>query len=178
MVFRYSIIAFIVCIVFWGCSSSENVPQQKPNLSRSRPKTDTLQQKNTAPSVKKVAKKDRRSSKKEQGFVAKEDTIEAQIVSQKWMLKKPAAANPQPAGSKYYSVQVAAFRDKENADRYQELMKKRFQKPVIQFYDRVIKLHRVLVGNFSQKKAAQLFLDSIKKQYPAEYKSSWIEEMK
>jgi cell division protein FtsN len=93
-------------------------------------------------------------------------------------LSSPPVAVKSAVPQKYFSVQIGAYRLKSNADRNFSLTMKRFQQPVIRFYERGIKMERLCVGHFSSAKAALAFLRKIQKDYPADYTDAWVAELK
>ena len=110
-------------------------------------------------------------------FNVQADTLTVQS-KKKELLKTPPLTVKNSVPQKYYSVQIGAYRLKSNTDRNYALSLKRFQQPVIRFYEKGIKMERVCVGHFSSLKMAQTFLKKIQKQYPADYTEAWVAELK
>ncbi len=174
--FNYAglIFCFVFGIFLAGCSSSEppqkSAPEQQP-AADAPPAPKPLPREQTAAAKPK-------SSKSPQGFIAREDTIEAQLVKKSKQQGQLHNQFKLIEKKKYYSVQVGAFRIMTNAERCQRLVKKRFHKPVYQFYDRPIKMYRVAVGNFSTKRTAFTFLHQVKKDFPRDYSDAWVAELR
>ncbi|MDE3057214.1 MAG: SPOR domain-containing protein [Bacteroidota bacterium] len=171
-------------LMLWGCSSSETEKETaapSPADSAAIAPRQALSQPAGEQSSAAQPKPEKKPAR--QGFVAREDTIEAQLVKKnKW---NPAAEPRAPRNrlkamerKKYYSVQVGAFRIIANAERCQKLVKKRFRKPVHQFYDRGIKMYRITVGNFSTKKTAFVFLRRVKNDFAKDYSDAWVAELR
>lgn len=78
------------------------------------------------------------------------------------------------APTKYYSVQIGAYRKKFNADRNYTLTQKRFKLPMIRLYERGIDMERICTGRFATKKQAEDFLKKIQTQYPKDYTEAWV----
>jgi cell division septation protein DedD len=162
------IFCFVPGVFLIGCSSSEP-PQKSATEQQPVPQLRTSEQPVTAKP---------KPLKSPQGFIAREDTIEAQLVKKSKQQGQPHNQFKAIEKKKYYSVQVGAFRIMANAERCQRLVKKRFHKPVYQFYDRPIKMYRVAVGNFSMKKTAFIFLHQVKKDFPKDYSDAWVAELR
>jgi cell division septation protein DedD len=161
-----------------GCSSSNGTKEEATPAAVPVKKAQTPPQRQTASPEKQLPGMQKVGNKKIQGFVAQDDTIEAQIISQQWVVKKNPPSVPQRRKDKYYSVQVGAFSLQENANRCKTLSASRFKKPVITLYERGIKMTRVLVGDFAQLPEAEAFMKAIQQQYSKEYKEAWVAEMK
>lgn len=177
-----SVFFIVVGMLFSGCSSTDTTTQSTSShidstrtaIQKSATQTqNTLQPSSTKPVVQKPT-----SSKKPQGFIAKEDTIEAQLVRKTRQGEQSRNHFKAAEKKKYYSVQIGAFRIIANAERCQRLAKKRYNKPVYQFYDRGIKMYRVTVGNFSMRKTAFTFLHAVKKDFPRDYSDAWVAELR
>lgn len=78
------------------------------------------------------------------------------------------------AAKKFYSVQIGAYKLKSNADRNYKLCLKRFNQPILRFYEPGIKMERLCVGKFPTAKAAKEYALSIQEQYPKEYQNIWV----
>ncbi|MBI2428264.1 MAG: SPOR domain-containing protein [Ignavibacteriales bacterium] len=78
------------------------------------------------------------------------------------------------APTKYYSVQIGAYRKKINADRNYTVTQKRFKLPMIRLYEGGIKMERICAGRFATKKQAEDFLKKIQEQYPKDYTEAWV----
>lgn len=110
---------------------------------------------------------------KKQRFNVQADTLSAH--SRKKGNGEKAAISVRPAAtSKYYSVQIGAYRKKVNADRNYTLTKKRFKLPMIRLYEGGIDMERICTGKFATKKEAEAFLQKIQAQYPKEYTEAWV----
>ncbi len=170
LIFYFASMVFLA-----GCSSSE--PPKEAQPAQQQPPAAS-QQAPIQSSTEKVIVTKPKPVKSQQGFVAQEDTIEAQLVKKNKQHEQPQNQFNVLKKKKYYSVQVGAFRIMTNAERCQQLVKKRFKKPVYQFYDRAIKMYRVAVGNFSTKKTAFAFLHQVKKDFTKDYSDAWVAELK
>ncbi len=110
--------------------------------------------------------------------MTQEDTIEAEVVTHGQGGDHMKPPSQRSSKKKYYSVQLGAFRILANADKAQKIAKQRYKKPVYQFFDKPIKMYRVVVGNFSKLNEAAKFLKLIQQAHPKEYKDAWVAEMR
>ena len=73
-----------------------------------------------------------------------------------------------------FGVQVGAFKDPLNATRVQLAAKERFQLPVMSDFHPDSAMYHVRIGAFTTKDSAYVFRERIQKEYPQDYKDSWI----
>jgi cell division septation protein DedD len=146
-----------------GCGPSEETAGNKDSRltdnSASTPERNGTKQKNT------------------QRFTVRADTLHA--TSRKRDSTTAAAIeirNHTP--KKYYSVQIGAFKSENNVKQNQTMLEKRFQKPVITFFDKGISLTRICIGKFSSEEAAWKFLRTMQEQFPNDYKQAWVAALK
>jgi len=170
--------AAIFCIIFTGCSSSGTTQKEATDSTAVSTADSSALQIQQSPPQKKSHKQRISPSGKQQGFVTQEDTIEAQVVTRNQGTVHSKVPPQRSKKKKYYSVQIGAFRDLNNADRAHKLAKQRYKKPIYHFYDKAIKMYRITVGNFSQIKDAFVFLKTVHSKHPKEYKDAWVAEMK
>lgn len=76
-----------------------------------------------------------------------------------------------------YLVQVGAFKDAEKATRVQNVTRERLAMTVLNDYNTLIGMYQIRVGFFETREAAAAFRDRIVKDYPEEYRDSWIVEL-
>lgn len=173
---RFALILFsaFCCIGLFGCSSSGE--SYDDEYVTDYQETDAELNSNTA-ETSAPEKKQQVSVPPNRRFNVQADTLTVQS-KKKETLKTPPLTVKSSAPQKYYSVQIGAYRLKSNTDRNYALSLKRFQQPVIRFYEKGIKMERVCVGHFSSLKMAQAFLNKIQKQYPADYAEAWVAELK
>jgi cell division protein FtsN len=76
-----------------------------------------------------------------------------------------------------YLVQVGAFKDAQNATRVQHATRERVQMNVMNDYNSLIGMYQIRVGFFESREAAAAFRDRIVRDFPREYKDSWIVEL-
>ncbi len=129
------------------------------------------------------------AARKQMGFVAQDDTIEAEVLTKresghphKSVVASPGKKQSKPPSApamkkRYYAVQIGAFRQASNLTRCVATARKRFTEPVKEFYDRGISLHRVVIGEFSSVRAASALLKTLKAQYPRDYTDAWVAEL-
>ncbi len=167
--------AFVCTVVFAlflsGCWTSEETTKNDDLNKTQRQKNGTAQKNQTTkktlpPSAKTIRQKP------PHGFSINADTIEVESGKRISTKTKPAA---KPAElKKYYTIQIGGFKDAANAKRAAQLLKKRYSNPTNNFYDSNLKLNRVFIGVFSASADAQLFLNGMKRDYPADYKQAFV----
>lgn len=77
-----------------------------------------------------------------------------------------------------YLVQVGAFKDPMLADAAHSTAKQRFALTVLNDYNPLVGLYQIRIGFFDTKEEAQTFRDKIKKEFPEDYRDSWIVQIK
>jgi len=150
---------FIFLSFFAGCAGSENAGDE-----------DTHNQNGS--SSKTILKGNASRKKQSPGFNVQADTLT--VHPRKKGRKENSSVGVRSSVSKYYSVQIGAYKSARNAEKSYELSLKRFKQPVIRFYEPGIKMERLCVGRFPTAKAAKEFAKSIQEQYPADYKEAWV----
>jgi len=173
--FAFILTSVIFCIGLFGCSSSEESFDDE--YVTDYQETDAEQSIDTAEISAPETRQQPVSVPSNRRFNVQADTLTVQSKKKEIPKTSPLTVkNSVP--QKYYSVQIGAYRLKSNTDRNYTLSLKRFQQPVIRFYEKGIKMERVCVGHFSSLKMAQEFLKKIQKQYPADYTEAWVAELK
>jgi cell division protein FtsN len=174
---RFALILFsaFCCIGLFGCSSSEE--SYDDQYVTDYQETESEQDIDTAETSAPETSQQPVSVSSNRRFNVQADTLTVQS-KKKEKLNTPPLTVKNSAPQTYYSVQIGAYRLKSNTDRNYMLSLKRFQLPVIRFYEKGIKMERVCVGHFSSLKMAQAFLKKIQKQYPADYAEAWVAELK
>jgi cell division septation protein DedD len=73
-----------------------------------------------------------------------------------------------------YLVQLGAFKDAGKATHFQNAARDRLKMTVLNDYNTLIGMYQIRVGYFDTREAAAAFRDTIIRDYPEEYKGSWI----
>lgn len=73
-----------------------------------------------------------------------------------------------------FAVQIGAFKDPQNANAVQMTARERFQMPVVNDYQASETMYNIRIGNFASKDSAYVLRDRIQREYPDDYKDSWI----
>ena len=169
-----SFACWIIAIGAAGCSSSETA-----QTNGSTAPSDSAYSQGQQSIPQKSSRGQKRSTPgNQQGFVTQEDTIEAEVVTHNQGTNRRKPPSQRSSKKKYYSVQLGAFSVLANADKAKKIAQQRYKKPVYQFFDKPIKMYRVVVGNFSKLNEALKFLKSIQEAHPKEYKDAWVAEMR
>ena len=139
----------VLCLTFAaGCSSSPE-SQTSPPPSPQRPAGQQA-----PPQMEFETRTDTiRTLKSKPGEPARADTLETQI---------------------RYMVQIGAFRNPHNAAKVQVSARDRYHMPVVNDYDTVHGLYQIRIGFFESEEAAQAFCDRLRREYPVDYKGSWV----
>jgi cell division septation protein DedD len=74
-------------------------------------------------------------------------------------------------------VQIGAFKDAQNASRIQALARERYHQPVFNDYNTAISLYQIRLGFFETREAAREFRDRMAREFPEEYKDSWVAQL-
>jgi cell division protein FtsN len=77
-----------------------------------------------------------------------------------------------------YMVQIGAFRDAQNASRVQATARERYHMPVINDFHTALSLYQVRIGFFETMEAAQVFRSRLQREHPADYRDSWVVQLK
>jgi hypothetical protein len=122
---------------------------------------------NSTPSLKKPS---RIASK----FKSKQDTVRASMIKKMKSSLHPYIKIVRPEHP-IYTVQIGAFAHASNALRTQKKAKERFTyQPVFNRYVKSVKMYRVSIGRYEDRKNAFALADSMKEQYSKEYNKCWI----
>jgi cell division protein FtsN len=77
-----------------------------------------------------------------------------------------------------YMVQIGAFKDPQLATAVQAAARQRYQLPVLNDYNPLVGLYQIRIGSFSSREAATEFKNQMQREFPTEYKDSWIVQLK
>ena len=122
-------------------------------------------------SVKLVENKNSRLAPK---FKTRQDTVRASVYTKSKQAVKIKAPIERTAHS-YFTVQIGAFSKASNALRAQKRAKGRFsQHPVFNNFVRSAKIYRVSIGRFEAQQDAFALSESIRRKYPNDYHTCWI----
>jgi cell division protein FtsN len=78
----------------------------------------------------------------------------------------------------WYAVQIGAYKDPQNASAAQALARERYQLPVINDFSQPTGLYQIRLGSFPTRETARDFLRNMQQAFPAEYRDSWIVQLK
>lgn len=106
-------------------------------------------------------------------FETRTDTVTTEKTA---ILSPPSAAGREPVIR--YTVQIGAFKNPKNASQVQTIARTRYHLPVINDYDMNQALYQIRIGFFESQEAAQEFAEQLRREYPAEYRDSWIIQLK
>lgn len=93
-------------------------------------------------------------------------------------------ADRQPAGAPgrevqiRYMVQIGAFKDPHRASEVQAEARRRYKMPVLNDYHAALGLYQIRLGFFVSRESAHEFRQRMMKEYPAEYRDSWVVQLK
>ena len=102
-------------------------------------------------------------------FETSTDTVSSEHPEQ---IGAPQDSTPEPLLR--YGVQIGAYKDPQNATRAQVLARERFQIPVMNDFHADSALYHVRIGSFAVKDSAYSFRSMMQRQYPQDYRDSWI----
>jgi cell division septation protein DedD len=77
-----------------------------------------------------------------------------------------------------YLVQIGAFRDPQLATAAQAAARSRYQLPVLNDYNPLVGLYQIRIGSFLTREAANEFKSRMQKEFPADYRDSWIVQLR
>jgi cell division protein FtsN len=77
-----------------------------------------------------------------------------------------------------FMVQIGAFRDPHYASAVQGEARKRYHMPVLNDYLAGPGLYQIRIGFFESRRDARTFQQQMRRDYPSEYKDSWIVQLK
>jgi hypothetical protein len=107
-------------------------------------------------------------------FKSRQDTVRASVVTKSKSSSHPFIKIIRPEHP-VYTVQVGAFGRVSNALRAQKKAREHFaSQPVFNIYVKRAKLYRVSIGRYEDRDDAFALCDSLKQEYPDEYKRCWI----
>ena len=106
-------------------------------------------------------------------LVSKVDTIKAAGTAETVVADSTLAE-----GEIRFSVQIGAFREPANASAAQVRARERYTFPVLNDFLEVPGLYRIRIGSFMTREEAQTFLARMKAGFPADYKNSFILQLK
>jgi cell division septation protein DedD len=76
-----------------------------------------------------------------------------------------------------FMVQIGAFKDPQNASRVQVAARERYHLPVLNDYQADTELYQIRIGFFASRDSAYAFRDRLQKEYPDDYKGSWVVQL-
>jgi hypothetical protein len=77
-----------------------------------------------------------------------------------------------------FMVQVGAFKDPHKAAAVQAEARKRFQMPVLNDFHAALGLYQIRLGFFDSRVSANAFRQRMIQEYPADYRDSWVVQLK
>jgi cell division protein FtsN len=142
--------------VSWGCGTTDETRQETPPTEPPPPPAQ--------PAVK--------PADPPVSFNTRTDTVVASphVVQSDPVLQERQAATQ-------YLIQVGAFKDAQNATRVQNMTRERLKMTVLNDYNTLIGMYQIRVGFFETKEAASAVRNKLVRDYPQEYKDSWIVEL-
>lgn len=75
-------------------------------------------------------------------------------------------------------VQIGAFKDPHNASKVQVSARNRYHMPVLNDYDIAHGYYQIRIGFFESEDAARALCERLQKEYPNDYKDSWVVQLK
>jgi cell division septation protein DedD len=102
-------------------------------------------------------------------FVSRTDTVDALNTD------TPAATDsPTATGTEQFAIQIGAFRDPQNAVRFQKLTRERYHLSMSNEFNPGLGLYQIRIGSFPREEEARVLLIRMQAEYPLEYKDAWI----
>ena len=102
-------------------------------------------------------------------FVTRTDTVDALRTD------SPAATDSLTAtGKEEFAIQIGAFRDPQNAVRFQKLTRERYHHSMSNEFNPGLGLYQIRIGSFLREEEARVLLLRMQAEYPLEYKDAWI----
>jgi cell division septation protein DedD len=77
-----------------------------------------------------------------------------------------------------FMVQVGAFKDPQLASAIQTETRNRYHLPVLNDYFAALGLYQIRVGFFTTREEAHLFRQKMIDEFPADYKDSWVVQLR
>jgi len=74
----------------------------------------------------------------------------------------------------YFTVQVGAYENTENAEQVYRIAQQRFNRETINEFDAFDGLYKITVGKFSNYDQARTFRDRIMREFAGEYYDAWV----
>jgi cell division septation protein DedD len=107
-------------------------------------------------------------------FKSMQDTVQASIIT-KSKSSLSSRTEIEHTAHSVYTVQIGAYSDASNALRRQKRAKEQFPgQPIFNQYEESTQLYRVSIGMYEDPKDASALSDSLRQEYPNEYKKCWI----
>lgn len=106
----------------------------------------------------------------------KEDTVSVAVQNTPRPTYETKTPPPPATPTGQFSVQIGAYRERDNADQIAALARERFRLNVYTVNDKATALFKVMIGDFSTKDDARAFRDRMTQQYPGEYNDAWVSE--
>jgi cell division septation protein DedD len=106
-------------------------------------------------------------------LVARVDTIEAAGTAEAVVADSTLAE-----GEVRFSIQIGAFKEPANASATQARARERYTLPVLNEFQEHTGLYRIRIGSFTTREEAQSHLQRMKTDFPADYKRSFILQLK
>jgi len=77
-----------------------------------------------------------------------------------------------------FMVQIGAFKDPQKASRVQIHARERYGLPVLNDFHPTLALYQIRIGFFETRAAAYTFRERMHKEFPDDYKDSWVVQLK
>ena len=77
-----------------------------------------------------------------------------------------------------FMVQIGAYKDPHHASVVQAEARKRYAIPVLNDFYAGAGLYQIRIGFFESREAARAFQQKMQRDYPSDYKDSWIVQLK
>jgi cell division septation protein DedD len=77
-----------------------------------------------------------------------------------------------------YMVQIGAFQDPHRASEVQAEARRRYKMPVLNDFHAARGLYQIRLGFFVSRESAHEFRQRMMKEYPADYRDSWVVQLK
>ena len=107
-------------------------------------------------------------------FKSRQDTVRASVITKSKSSSHPLIKIIRPEHP-VFTVQVGAFGQVSNALRAQKKAKEHFAgQPVFNIFVKHAKLYRVSIGRYENREDAFALYDSLRHNYPDEYRLCWV----
>ena len=77
-----------------------------------------------------------------------------------------------------FMVQIGAYKDPQMASDVQTTARKRYHMPVLNDYHTKLGLYQIRLGFFETRPAANVFREKMIRDFPKDYKDSWVVQLK